>query len=99
GRAQPHERIGHGADARKPVEPQAHLGQLGRERGRVRPILLAALDGVVRNEPRVAAAANAAGGRLPAADVRLILVADANRLTVEWRISARREVEDELVAV
>ena len=35
----------------------------------------------------------------PPSDVRLILVANANRLTIEWRVSVAGEMEHELVAV
>ena len=38
-------------------------------------------------------------GRLPARDVRLVLVPHADRLAVERRVPAGREVEHELVAV
>src|SRR5687767_2723517 len=53
GRAKPHEGIGHRADPIQSVQPQAHLRQPRREGGRVRPILLAVLDGFVRDEPGV----------------------------------------------
>src|SRR6185436_14625425 len=65
----------------------------------MRPFFVAALDGVVRNEPRVAAAPEIVRGRAPPRDVRLVLVSHANRLAAERRIAARREMEDELVAV
>ena len=40
-------------DALEPVQPHAHLRQLRWEGGRMRTILVAALDRVVGNEPRV----------------------------------------------
>ena len=86
-------------DAVEAVEPQAHLRQLGREGRRMRPVLLAALDRLVGDEPGVAAAADARRGGPPAADVRLVLIAHADGLPIERRVARRGEVEDELVAV
>jgi hypothetical protein len=65
----------------------------------MRPVLLAALDRFVGNEPGVAAAPDARGSRSPASDVGLILIADADRLAIDGRLSGRREVEHELVAI
>src|SRR5687767_9483928 len=65
----------------------------------MRAIFVSVLDGSVGDEPGIAAAADARGCPLPPADVRLILVANANCLTIEWRISVMREMEHELMAV
>ena len=65
----------------------------------MRPIAVAPLDRLVRNEPGVAAAAHALGPGAPPADVGLILVRHAEREAVQRRRSVRREVKNELVAV
>src|ERR1043166_3768305 len=70
-----------------------------RNRRRMRAIAIAPLNGLVRNEPRVAAATDAVGGRAPARDVRGVLIGDTERETVELGCARRREVEHELVAV
>src|SRR5678816_4581702 len=59
GRAETEERVGDGPRALEPMQAQAHLGQLRRERRRVRPILLAALDGLVGDKPGIAATPDA----------------------------------------
>src|SRR5688572_5016879 len=56
GRSQPEERVGDDTDPVEAVKTEAHLGQLRRKGRRVRAILLAALDGLVRDEPRIPAA-------------------------------------------
>ena len=56
---------------------------------RVRPVLVAALDRFVRDEPGVAAASHPAGRGPPAADVRLILVFHADGLPIERRMRRR----------
>ena len=86
-------------DAVEAVQPQAHLRELGRESRRMGPVLFAALDGLVGDEPRIAAAAHAGGRGPPAADVRLVLIAHADGLSIDRRVARRGEVEDELVAV
>ena len=65
----------------------------------MRAIAVAALDGLVRNEPRVAAASDPAAGTAPARDVRRVLILDAQRQPVERRLRPVRKVEDELLAV
>src|SRR5436190_17156272 len=65
----------------------------------MRTIPVAALNRLVRNEPRVAAAADAVGRRTPARDVRRILIGDPEREPIETGRAARREVEHELLAV
>src|SRR6185369_8517001 len=68
----------------------------------MRAVAVAALDRLVRNEPRVAAATPVflgLAGRAPALDVRLVLIGHAHGTPVEARPAARREVKDELVAV
>src|SRR5688572_4890031 len=99
GRSQAHERIGNDCQPLESVQAEAHLGELGRKRGGVGTILLTALNGLVGDEPGVAAAADAGRGRPPAADVGLVLVLHADRLPLERRGARRTEVEDELVAV
>src|SRR5215203_5572392 len=54
GRAEPGEGVGDEAEAVPAVQPKAHLREFGRERRRMWPILLAALDGLVGNEPGIA---------------------------------------------
>ena len=81
------------------VQAQALLGQARREGGRVRPLAIAALDGLVGDEPGVAAAARASRRRRPAPDVGTVLIRHADRAAVQRRRGRRREVEHELVAV
>ena len=57
--AQAGERIHRHLDPVEPVQPQTLFRQPRRERRRVRPIAVAALNRLVRDEPRVAAAAHA----------------------------------------
>ena len=71
------------SDARQAVQPQALLGQPRREGRRVRAIAVAPLNRLVRDEPGVAAAADAVGRAAPARDVRLILIGHAEREPVE----------------
>src|ERR1051325_2786149 len=98
-RSETEERIRDRPDAIDTVQAEAHLGKAGRKRGRMRPILVPALDGVVGNEPRVAAAAKIVGRGAPAADVRLVLIPHTDRLAAERRLALRCEMEHELVAV
>jgi len=81
------------------MQPEALLRNLHGKRRRVRPVAVAALNGVVRDEPRVAAAALAAAGRRPARHVGLILIPHADGAPVERRPAAGREMKNELVAV
>src|SRR5688572_13013045 len=81
------------------VQAEAHLREPWRKRGGVGPILLAALNCFVRDEPGVAAASDAGRRRPPAADVGLVLIFHADRLPLDRRGTRRAEVEDELVAV
>ena len=85
--------------ARQAVQPDAVLGHARREGRRVRAVLVAVLDRFVGDEPGVAAAAAGVGAAGPARHVRRVLVLDADRAAVERRAPARREVEDELLAV
>src|SRR5262245_58893180 len=62
-------------------------------------LFFAALNRLVRDEPRVAATANTRCRGTPSSDVRAILITNADGLSVERCPSAAREVEDELVAV
>ena len=65
----------------------------------MRALFVAALDGVVRDEPGVAAAAEVVRGCAPARDVRLVLIFHADRPATERRVALRREMEHELVAI
>src|SRR5215204_4493162 len=98
-RTQTKKRIGYGRQPVEAVQPHAHLGELGGKSRGMGPIFVAALDGFVRDEPGVAPAAHPRCSRPPTPDVRLILVPNANCLTIEWRISVRREMEHELMAI
>src|SRR5712691_8994830 len=86
-------------DAIDAVQPEAHVGEPRRNRRRMRALLIAALNGVVRDEPGVAAAAEVIGSGAPPPDVRFVLISHTNRLAAEWCLSLRGEVEHELVAV
>src|SRR5439155_26142883 len=65
----------------------------------MRPVAVAALNRLVRNEPGVTRAAGAVGPAGRARDVRRGLVRDAEREPVEARRAAARQVEHELVAI
>src|SRR6187431_1175541 len=65
----------------------------------MRTLLVAALDGVVGQEPRIAAAAQPRPGLRPARHVRLILILHADGLPIDRRVAALAEMEDELVAI
>src|SRR5512132_1155473 len=65
----------------------------------MRSLLVAVLNGVVGDEPGVAAASEVVSGRAPSRNVRFVLIGNADRLPVQWRTAAWREVEDELMAV
>ena len=85
--------------ARAAVQPDAVLRELWRKRGGMRAIAVAALDRLVRNEPRVAAAAH--GRPRPAAIARCSTDpgTHAERQPVERGPRVLREMKDELVAV
>src|SRR5436190_4148814 len=72
--AQAEERIRHLLQTRGAVQPEAVCRQAPRERGRVRALLVAALNRFVGEKPRVAATAQVGAGAFPARDVRLVLV-------------------------
>ncbi len=84
---------------RQAVELEAVLGEARRERRGVGAILVPVLDGVVGDEPGVAAAAAVLAAGLPAGDVRRVLVRHPNRAPIERRVPLAREMKDELVAV
>src|SRR5262245_20454127 len=65
----------------------------------MRPIPVAALNRLVGDEPRIAAAAHPFGAGAPAGNARLILIGHAQSQTIERRGAGVGEVEDELVAV
>src|SRR3954453_18773534 len=97
--AEAEKRVHREAHARKAVEPETIFGHTGREGCRVGTILVPVLNRVVRDEPGVPPASQVATARLPAADVRSVLVGNTNRTAVERRSSLWREMKDELVAV
>ena len=65
----------------------------------MRAVLITVLDGLVGDEPGVAAAAAVAGRAAPALHVRRVLVGDTDGLAIERRLASDAEVEDELVTV
>src|SRR5258708_14539668 len=65
----------------------------------MRTVAVSALNRLVRNEPRVAAAAHALRSGSPAIGVRLILIRNAERESIEVRVTERREMKNELVTV
>src|SRR5687768_8713601 len=67
------------------VQLEAVRGQAPGKRRGVRTLLVAALDGVVGQEPGVAAAAHARPGALPARHVGLVLIFHADRRPLERR--------------
>ena len=83
----------------RPCRRRHCSGHFRRKRRRVRPVAVAALNRLVRDEPRVAAAPQAVAGLGPALDVRRVLIGHADGAAIEPRPAARREVKDELVAV
>ena len=99
GTAQSQEWIGGDADAGHAVQLEAVRRQPPRERGRVRPLLVAALNGVVGQEPGVAAASQARTRLLPPRDVRLVLILHADRPPIDRGLAGPAEMKDELVAV
>src|SRR5207247_6325866 len=92
-------RIEHRFGSRQTVQPQALLGELRRERGRVWTVPIASLNRRVRDEPGVPAAPDTAGGCAPPADVRGVLIGDAESEPIEPRVSVWCEMEHELVTV
>src|ERR671922_268293 len=76
----------------------AHLGQLRRERGRVRPLPFA-LYRFIRYEPCVSPVAPVLFSRLPPADVCLVLIGNADCELVQFHIAGFCKVENVFVAV
>src|SRR5688572_3783012 len=99
GAPQTQERIGGDANAGHAVQLQAVRRQPPRKRGGMRPLFVAALNGVVRQEPGVAAASQVRPRLLPAFHVRLVLVLHAHGPPVDGRAAGRAEMKDELVTV
>src|SRR5438132_8132801 len=78
----------------------APFGQLDRKRGRMWSLFFAALDGLIRNEPGIAAAACIApAGMRPASDVALILIRNAEREPVDLDVTVDGEMKNIFVAV
>src|SRR5688572_1621425 len=97
--AKSQERVYREADAFDAVQLEAVGGQPPRKRGRVRPLVGAALDGVVGQEPGVAAAPQPRAGALPPGDVGLVLVFHADGGPFERRGAPGAEVKHKLVAI
>src|SRR5262245_4562818 len=91
-RPEAEEGISHHTEALEAVQPEAQLRQFWRKRGGMRPILFATLNRLVGNEPGVAAAADTRRRPSPAADVGLVLIFHADRLTLERSRARRREM-------
>ena len=82
------------------MEQNAIRRQLDGKRRGMRSLARAPLDCFVRNKPGVAATTPVTAARVaPARDVRLVGVGNAERETVERRLSFRSEVENIFVAV
>jgi hypothetical protein len=98
-RSQSEERVHHQPGAFQAVQPQAHFRKSRGKSRRMRPILLTILYGLVRDEPCIPAAPDTRRSGAPAADVRLVLIPDTDRLPIERGVTARAEMEHELMAV
>src|SRR5687767_12461742 len=81
------------------MQADAELGQTGGEGRRVRPIAVAALNGLVRDKPRVAAAAASRARMLPPGDIGRVLILHTECETIKRRARVRREVKQEFVTV
>ena len=100
GISDPKKRIERRLHARDTMKFDAPFGQLHWERGRMWPLLFAALDCFVRNEPGVAAAACVASASMgPARDVALVLIWGAERETVDVDLAIDGEMKNVFVAV
>src|SRR5260370_9382523 len=100
GISNPRKRIEDRLHAGDAMKFDAAFGQLHWERGRMWPLLFAALDCLVRNEPGVAAAACvASAGVGPARDVALVLIRDAERETVDVDLAFAGEMKHEFMEV
>ncbi len=76
------------------------LGKLNRKCRRVRPFFLAALNGVIRDEPRVPAATPILSPSMrPPRDVALILIRDAKREPVQFDPTGLGEMKNVFVAI
>src|SRR5438128_818064 len=81
------------------MEAYAVLGDARRERRRVRTVLVAALNRLVGDEPRVPPAAHVPPAGRPPVHIRSVLVLHPDRAAIQRRPSIRRELEDEFLAV
>src|SRR5205823_11080041 len=82
------------------VEFNAPFGELNWKGRRMRPLLFAALDRLIRNEPRVAAATFVPSPRVrPAGDVALVLIRNAEREAVDVDFAADGEMENVFVTI
>src|SRR5204862_5117027 len=92
--AEPEKRIHRGADTLESMELEALPGQTRGEGRRMRTVLVAALDRLVRDEPCVPAATKVAGTGAPPCDIRRILVGNADRGASETGGACRWEGEE-----
>src|SRR5215204_3379056 len=97
--AQAEERIHRRANALESMELEALLRHARRKRRGMGAILVAALNGLVGNEPGVSAAAKVPRTGAPPGHVGRILVGNADRLALQRRTPGRREMKDELMAI
>ena len=97
--AQTQKRIQRESHPIETVQSQAVLRQARREGRRMGAVLVAALDGLVGDEPRVAPAPETVHPASPTADIRRILIPRADGGPIKRRRAIRCEVKDELVAV
>src|SRR5688572_25636714 len=87
--------IEHCFDAIESVQPNAPLRQLHRKGGGMRAFLAAALDRLVRDEPRVPAAAPVlSAGVSPSSDVAFVCIRNTKSQSIDRRPTFWRKMED-----
>jgi hypothetical protein len=75
------------------VQLDAAFRELNRERRRMWPLIRAALDRLIRNEPRIATAtAGASLSVSPARNVALVRVSNADSQPIEWSVAMLRQM-------
>src|SRR4029453_6212346 len=99
GAAEPCKRIHGDSNPRDAVETKTLFREPGRKGRGGRPVRVPPLDCPVRNEPGVPAAANAFRRPTPSCDVRLVLIGNAERKTIERGRTLWREMKNEFVAI
>jgi hypothetical protein len=93
-------RIEHRFDSGDAVQFDAPFGELNRKRRGMRPLLGAALNRLVRNEPGIAAATQIASASMtPAGDVAFVLVRYAKRKPIKLSTPSFREMKNVLMAI